>query len=67
MSTRARPVRDLGVTLPLRAWPALALTLAVLYAVTFDVGVVSARVADSGMYLHELFHDGRHLLGVPCH
>ncbi|MGH9011411.1 MAG: CbtB domain-containing protein, partial [Acidimicrobiia bacterium] len=33
----------------------------------FDGGVVSSRVADSGMYLHEVFHDGRHLLGVPCH
>ena len=67
MSTGVRPVRDLGVTLPRWAGPALALAMAVLYAVTFDVGAVSARVADSGMYLHELFHDGRHLLGVPCH
>jgi hypothetical protein len=24
-------------------------------------------VSRSGMYLHELMHDGRHLLGVPCH
>jgi hypothetical protein len=24
-------------------------------------------VSQSGMYLHELMHDGRHLLGVPCH
>jgi hypothetical protein len=21
----------------------------------------------SGMYIHELVHDGRHLLGFPCH
>jgi hypothetical protein len=67
MSTRTRPVSNPGVTLPLWVWPALTLALAVLYAVTFDGGVLSARVADSGMYLHELFHDGRHLLGVPCH
>jgi hypothetical protein len=45
----------------------LTLALALLYAVTLDGGFVSARVADSGIYLHELFHDGRHLLGVPCH
>ncbi len=39
----------------------LLLTLA--YLVAFDQGAVS----QSGMYLHELMHDGRHLLGVPCH
>ncbi|MET8262581.1 CbtB domain-containing protein [Micromonospora arida] len=47
-------------------WPVLA-TVAVLtllaYLVAFDQGAVSR----SGMYLHELMHDGRHLLGVPCH
>ncbi|TWD80422.1 putative cobalt transporter subunit CbtB [Kribbella amoyensis] len=39
----------------------LLLTLA--YLVAFDQGAVSR----SGMFLHELMHDGRHLLGVPCH
>jgi hypothetical protein len=24
-------------------------------------------VSQTGGYLHELMHDGRHLLGVPCH
>jgi hypothetical protein len=48
-------------------WPVLVLALALLYTVTFDAGFVSARVADSSIFLHELFHDGRHLLGVPCH
>ena len=33
------------------------------YLVAFDQGAVS----QSGMFLHELMHDGRHLLGVPCH
>jgi hypothetical protein len=33
------------------------------FLVVFDQGAVS----QSGMYLHELMHDGRHLLGVPCH
>ncbi|HEY3003283.1 MAG TPA: CbtB domain-containing protein [Kribbellaceae bacterium] len=37
--------------------------LMVAYLVAFDQGAVSR----SGMYLHELMHDGRHLLGVPCH
>ncbi|WP_433758390.1 CbtB domain-containing protein [Nocardia sp. CA-135398] len=39
------------------------LALLTLYLVGFDQGVISR----SGMYLHELMHDGRHLLGVPCH
>jgi hypothetical protein len=67
MLIRARHLSNLGVTLPLWASPVVAIALAMLYAVTFDAGFVSARVTDSGMYLHELFHDGRHLLGVPCH
>ncbi|WP_305783322.1 CbtB domain-containing protein [Symbioplanes lichenis] len=37
--------------------------LLLAYLVAFDQGAVSR----SGMFLHELMHDGRHLLGVPCH
>ena len=37
--------------------------LLLAYLVAFDQGAVS----QSGMFLHELMHDGRHLLGVPCH
>ncbi|RZU54318.1 putative cobalt transporter subunit CbtB [Krasilnikovia cinnamomea] len=47
-------------------WTALAVVAVLLlmaYLVAFDQGAVSR----SGMYLHELMHDGRHLLGVPCH
>lgn len=39
------------------------LLLMLAYLVAFDQGALS----QSGMYLHELMHDGRHLLGVPCH
>lgn len=49
--------------------PALVLLLAVatvLYAVAFDQTTVTTAHA-SGGFLHELFHDARHLLGVPCH
>ncbi|MBM7085014.1 CbtB domain-containing protein [Micromonospora humidisoli] len=47
-------------------WTALAVAgvlLLLTYLVAFDQGAVSR----SGMFLHELMHDGRHLLGVPCH
>lgn len=49
------------------AWPwgLLALALMLLaYFVTFDEGAVSAF---GGQMVHEWVHDGRHLLGFPCH
>jgi Probable cobalt transporter subunit (CbtB) len=51
---------------PRLLWTALAvatLLLLITYLVVFDQGAVSR----SGMLLHEVMHDGRHLLGVPCH
>lgn len=41
----------------------VAVMLLLTYLVAFDQGAVS----QGGMFLHELMHDGRHLLGVPCH
>jgi len=52
------PLRELA--------PALLLGLLLLltiYLVQYDQGVIS----QTGSFLHELMHDGRHLLGVPCH
>jgi len=46
--------------------PALLLGLLfvlTIYLVQYDQGVLS----QTGSFLHELMHDGRHLLGVPCH
>jgi hypothetical protein len=60
-----RPLNTPAVSARL-LWTALAvvaLMLLLTYLVAFDQGAVS----QSGMYLHELMHDGRHLLGVPCH
>ncbi|MEU5672103.1 CbtB domain-containing protein [Micromonospora sp. NPDC047753] len=47
-------------------WTALA-TVAALALLTYLVAFDQGAVSRSGMYLHELMHDGRHLLGVPCH
>ena len=54
------PVREL---LP---WVAFAGTLALLllYFVGAEQGATSLL---SGHYVHEFVHDGRHLLGFPCH
>jgi hypothetical protein len=67
MSTITAAARTTAVTLPIWAWMAMALALGLLYAVSFDSGILSSKVATSGMFLHEFFHDGRHLFGVPCH
>ena len=50
----------------------LALAMFVLYAVLFDNGALlspalGAEASQAANYMHELFHDGRHLLGTPCH
>jgi Probable cobalt transporter subunit (CbtB) len=52
------PLRDL--------WPwalVAAFLVAALYLVTLDQGAVSR----AGLFLHELMHDGRHVLALPCH
>ena len=53
---------------PLWAWFLLALMIALVYSVGYDQGLI-AKVLQGvpRMYLHEFFHDGRHLLGFPCH
>ena len=65
MSARPQPVAlpTISPRLLVVALFTLGLLLTVAYLVAFDQGAVS----QSGMYLHELMHDGSHLLGVPCH
>ncbi|WP_141584737.1 CbtB-domain containing protein [Actinomadura sp. WMMA1423] len=61
MSTLSAPHIPLSRLVPwLLAVPALLL---LGYLVLMDNGAVS----QTGGHLHELMHDGRHLLGVPCH
>jgi hypothetical protein len=67
MSTISAAARSTAVKVPTWAWLVLLFAVGMLYAVTFDTGVLSSKVTSSSMYLHELFHDGRHLFGVPCH
>jgi hypothetical protein len=56
----AIPVREL---LPWAIFAGLLLLLA-LYFVGAEQGAVSLF---SGTTVHEFLHDGRHLLGFPCH
>jgi len=50
---------------------AVLLALLTLYAVFLDQGQllspVLGKVGTTADYLHEFAHDGRHLLGAPCH
>jgi hypothetical protein len=56
----AVPIREI---LP---WAVFAgvIMLMLLYLVGMDQGATSVF---SGSMLHEFVHDGRHLLGFPCH
>jgi hypothetical protein len=54
------PVRELA------PWAVFGLLLAIVavYLVGAEQGAVSLI---GGHYVHEFMHDGRHLLGFPCH
>ena len=45
-----------------------ALLLGLLFVLTiYLVQYEQGALTQTGSLLHELMHDGRHLLGVPCH
>lgn len=47
--------------------PWLLFGLVMLLALYFVGAEEGATSLFSGMYIHEFVHDGRHLLGFPCH
>ena len=49
---------------PLWSWLIVALALVAVYALPLENG---ATLRAGAHVVHELFHDGRHFLGVPCH
>lgn len=53
----------LGEVLPWAVFAGLLLTLAV-YFISAEEG---ATALFNSLYVHEFVHDGRHLLGFPCH
>ena len=55
------------ISVPRWTWALLAAAFAVLWLVTMEGAAVSQIIAGTPSFFHELFHDGRHLLGVPCH
>ena len=71
-TTTPKARRDISLgEIPLWSLLLAALLLVMLFALLSASGTLlvpvlghAARATD---YLHEFAHDGRHLLGVPCH
>ncbi|GCB49209.1 CbtB-domain containing protein [Streptomyces sp. NL15-2K] len=61
-----RPLRDGLIVVAV-----VALALVALVAVFLDQGQLLSpalgQIAEKANYIHEFAHDGRHLLGAPCH
>lgn len=53
--------------LPLRDLRPALLAALIASAGLALVSLDTSSLLASGSLLHELMHDGRHLLGVPCH
>jgi hypothetical protein len=54
-----------SIAVPLWAWMLAAMAVFSLYVLSHENGAV--LTADGAALLHELTHDARHALGVPCH
>jgi cobalt transporter subunit CbtB len=56
------------VAIPARALAPWLIFAGLLVTLVYFVGVEQGATSIfSGMYVHEFTHDGRHLLGFPCH
>ncbi len=68
MSTTLLAPARLPQAVPLAAvWPWLLLIPVCLLAIYFVGAEEGATAIFKGMAVHEFVHDGRHLLGFPCH
>ena len=52
------------IRIPAWVYAVFTLVLVLFFTLAFDNGQVLAKGAH---WLHEFVHDGRHILGVPCH
>jgi hypothetical protein len=55
------------VAIPLKALGRWLLLAPVFVLLIYLVGLDQGAVSRAGLLLHELMHDGRHFLAVPCH
>ena len=47
--------------------PGVVAAALALWLVTFDNGQLTSVLSRGDLFFHEFFHDGRHIVGVPCH
>ena len=64
-----RPAAPVLVPIPIRQlWPYVVFVGALLFLLLYFVVAEQGAVAlIGGTMVHELVHDARHLVGVPCH
>ena len=69
MATATSLIATRPVGIPLREILPWAIFGGLLFALgVYFIGVEQGAVAFfDGAYVHEFVHDGRHLLGFPCH
>jgi hypothetical protein len=65
MATAAAATSTTRVHVPAWAWALLAFAVFTLYFLAQENGALLSTPA--AQMLHELTHDARHALGVPCH
>lgn len=58
-------VAPAAIKVPLWAWALLSVAVLAFYFLSTENGAVLG--AQAAEMLHELTHDARHALGVPCH
>lgn len=59
------PIVDVNLKTVALLFSTAVLALLAYYFIGIDEGAMS--VFGKSMMVHEFFHDGRHLLGFPCH
>ena len=67
-ATSALPAAGRGLSairVPVWAWALVAIALFGLYVLLQENGALLTH--QQAMYIHEITHDARHALGVPCH
>jgi hypothetical protein len=65
MATAAVLSATTRVRVPVWAWALLAFAVFTLYFLVQENGAILSST--NAQMLHELTHDARHALGVPCH
>jgi hypothetical protein len=58
------PADTTPIHVPAWAWLVAALSVFAAYLMTMENGMLLGHAAGN---VHELFHDARHFLAVPCH